>query len=341
MTSSWCGRRSRHRNVAGRLDQACVLGRIEAVCGSTCADLCGSAARPQVTSLPPCLPELDSESHHSFREALQGENVLVPPDVSSHLDSDRSHQTASQNSRNQSWSMPPDALSREIQENVQNVRALESVHPANHPNVQRQLSDELTPERQLSNQTRECTIERADEPPTQRPRLENPASSIRFVQELMIQDIGFPPRLWKMNMWTEMDSEVSWQQQVDDHIRENNGKPACLCQEEWDELCSSTCENVTLHVCFCRSEFTGMTATRMTRGDEFPRHMTPESEWPRFLQAMVTEWAAILDTSAVTIISPAAAKDIRKHLSHRIVLSVRRCWSSVKSQVSVVCSWSS
>ena len=48
-------------------------------------------------------------------------------DVPSHLDSDRSHQTASQNSRNQSWSMPLDVLSRETEENVLNVRALESV----------------------------------------------------------------------------------------------------------------------------------------------------------------------------------------------------------------------
>ena len=67
----------------------------------------------------------------------------------------------------------------------------------------------------------------------------------------------------------------------------------------WDELFSNTCENVTAQVCFCRSEFTGLTATRMTRGDELPRHMIPDSEWPRFLQATVTEWAAILDTSAV------------------------------------------
>ena len=43
----------------------------------------------QVTSSPPSLPELDSESHHSLREALQGEHVQVPPDVSSRLDSDR------------------------------------------------------------------------------------------------------------------------------------------------------------------------------------------------------------------------------------------------------------
>ena len=130
----------------------------------------------------------------------------------------------------------------------------------------------------------------------------------------MIQDTGFPPQLWKMR-------KTFWQQQVDDHIWENSGQPACLCQEEWDELFSKTCENITSKVCFCKSEFTGLTATRMTRGDELPRHMIPESEWPRFLQATVTEWAAILDTSAVTIISPAAAKDVRKHLSHRIVLS--------------------
>ena len=78
---------------------------------------------PPVTSPPPSIPELDSESHRSFREALQGENVLVPPDMSSHPDSERS--------------------------------------------------------------ARERTIERADEPPTQRPRLENPASPFGG-QELMI-----------------------------------------------------------------------------------------------------------------------------------------------------------
>ena len=135
---------------------------------------------PQVTSPSPSLPELDSESHHSLREALQGENVQVPSDVSSHLDSDRSHQTASQNFRNQSRSMPPDVLSREMEENGQNVRELDSDHPVNHPNEQKQFPDDSTPERQSSNQTRERTFERSDEPPTQRPRLENPASSIRW-----------------------------------------------------------------------------------------------------------------------------------------------------------------
>ena len=65
---------------------------------------------PHVSSPPPSLPQLDSESHRSFREADQGENVLVPSDVSSHLDSERSHRTTFQNSRNLSWSMQPDVL---------------------------------------------------------------------------------------------------------------------------------------------------------------------------------------------------------------------------------------
>ena len=205
---------------------------------------------PPVTSPSPSLPELDSESHRSFREALQGEYVPVPSDVSSHLDSDRSHRTVSQNFRDQSWSMPPDVLSREMEE-AQKVRAIESAHPVNHPIVQKQLPDDSNPERQWSNQTRERTIERAEEPPTQRPRLENPASSIRWSR---VDD----PRHWvpatdvedEEDMWTETDPEVLWQQQVDDHIWENNGKPTCQCQEEWDELFSNTCENVTAQECF-------------------------------------------------------------------------------------------
>ena len=237
--------------------------------------------------------------------------MQVPSDVSSRPDSDRSHRT-----------VLPDVVSREMEENAQNVRVLDSDPPVKPLNEQKQFPDGSIPERQSSSQTRERTFERSDEPPSQRPRLENPASSIRWSR---VDD----PRQWvpttavedEENMWTDMDSEVLWQQQVDDHIWENNGKPACLCQEEWDELFSQTCENITAKVCFCKSEFTGLAATRMTRGDELPRHMIPDSEWPRFLQATVAEWAAILDTSAVTIISPAAARDIRKHLSHRIVPS--------------------
>ena len=118
-------------------------------------------------------------------------------------------------------------------------------------------------------------------------------------------------------MWTETDPEVLWRQQVDDHNWENNGQTACLPEEEWDEFFSNTCDNITARVCFSRSEFTGLTATKMTRGDELPRHVIPESERPRFHQATVAEWTAILDTPAVTIISPTAAKQKRQHLSHR------------------------
>ena len=133
--------------------------------------------------------------------------MQVPSDVSSRLDSDRSHRTVSQNFRNPSWSMPPDVLSREMEENVQNVRVLDSDHPVNHLNEQKQLPDDSTPERQSSNQTRERTFERSDEPPTQRPRLENLARSIRWSR---VDD----PRQWVLatavedeeNMWTEMDS---------------------------------------------------------------------------------------------------------------------------------------
>ena len=57
----------------------------------------------------------------------------------------------------------------------------------------------------------------------------------------------------------------------------------------------------------------------MTRNDELPRHLIPDAEWPRFLRATVAEWTAILGTSAITIISAAAARDVRKHLLHRVV----------------------
>ena len=200
------------------------------------------------------------------------------------------------------------------------VRERSSLHPMNHqePSVQKQSSEDFIPERQLSNQARERTVERADEPPTQRLRLENPASSIRWSE---VDEPGHwvPTTVTadEEDTWTETDREVLWQQQVDDHIWKNNGQPACLCHEEWDELFSNTCENITARVCFCRSECTGLAATRITRGDELPRHLIPESE----CQATVAEWTAILDTSAVTIISPTTAKDIRKQLSHRIVPS--------------------
>ena len=114
---------------------------------------------PPVTSLSPSLPELDSESHRSFRDAFQGENVFVPSDVPSHLDSDRSHQTTCQIPQIRLGPCRQMSCHVNWEENVQNVRALESVHPMDHQerNVQRQPSEDLAPERQWSNQTRERT----------------------------------------------------------------------------------------------------------------------------------------------------------------------------------------
>ena len=81
-------------------------------------------------------------------------------------------------------------------------------NPMNHqePNVQKQPSKDLTRERQLGNQARERAVERADEPPTQHPRLENPASSLRWSS-------AGEPRHWvpatttedEEDMWTETD----------------------------------------------------------------------------------------------------------------------------------------
>ena len=59
-------------------------------------------------------------------------------------------------------------------------------------------------------------------------------------------------------------------------------------------------DNITAYVNVNQSKDTGLTATKMTRNDELLRHLIPGSEWPRFLQATVAEWTAILDTSAIT-----------------------------------------
>ena len=112
-----------------------------------------------------------------------------------------------------------------------------------------------------------------------------------------------------------------WQQQVEEHVWENTGKPAIFCQEEWSELFGDTLDNITAYVSFNKSEFTGVTATKITRTDELPRHKIPDADWPRFEAATIAEWAAILATPAVTIISPAAARDIRRHQPDRIVPS--------------------
>ena len=182
-------------------------------------------------------------------------------------------------------------------------------------------SEERIERKTLSNQARDRHHEVVDEPPTQRPRLENPASVIRWSktdESGHWSPITVPET---EEMWVETDPEILWHQQVDDHVWENTGKPVCLFFEEWSDLFGNTRDNITAYVNFNQSKDTGLTATKMTRNDELPRHLILDSEWPRFLQATVAEWTAIPDTSAITIISPTAAMDTRKDLPHRIVPS--------------------
>ena len=175
-------------------------------------------------------------------------------------------------------------------------------------------SEERIERKTLSNQARDRHHELVDKPPTQRPRLENPASAIRWsnTDESGHGSLVTVPE--PEEMWVETDPEMLWQQQVDEYVWENTGKPVCLLYEEWSDLFGNTRDNITAYVNFNQSKDTDLTATKMTRNDELPRHLIPDSEWPRFLQATVAEWTAISDTSAITIISPAAAKDIRKQL---------------------------
>ena len=103
--------------------------------------------------------------------------------------------------------------------------------------VRSSLPDDFVPERQPSNHARERTVDSADEHPTQRLWLKNPASSIRWSKV-------HEPGRWVLatvaegekHMWNETDPEVFWQQHVDCHIWENNGQPACFFREEWDEF---------------------------------------------------------------------------------------------------------
>ena len=78
----------------------------------------------RTSALIPTLPPF----HRNFREAHQGENVLVPSDVSRHLDSDRTHRTTSQNFRNQTWSMRQ--MSREMVEEGEMCKMRERSSPS-------------------------------------------------------------------------------------------------------------------------------------------------------------------------------------------------------------------
>ena len=133
-------------------------------------------------------------------------------------------------------------------------------------------------------------------------------------QELMIQDNGFPPQLWKMKKKCGLRQTLRCYGSSKLTItfgRTIGNLPVCAKKSGMSS--SATPVKTSRHKCASVGlSSLVLTATRMTRGDELPRHVISDSEWPRFLQATVAEWAAILDTSAVTIISLAAAKDTRK-----------------------------
>ena len=91
----------------------------------------------------------------------------------------------------------------------------------------------------------------------------------------MIQDTGFLPQLWNMKQtcglkWIlrccgSSKSTITFGRTM--------GKLHVCAKKSGMSSSAKTCENITAQVCFCQSEFTGLTATRMTRGDELPRHM--------------------------------------------------------------------
>jgi hypothetical protein len=117
------------------------------------------------------------------------------------------------------------------------------------------------------------------------------------------------------------DHELLWREMVTESVWGNSGKPVLFHGPEMDALFGNSDENIVCEVRFVQDEFTGLTASKAHRTDELPRHKIPNSEWPRFLAATVKEWKAILDTGAVTIISPKTANEIRHSHPDRIVPS--------------------
>ena len=197
---------------------------------------------PLMTSPPPSIPEIDSESRHSLRGALQSEIAAssVSHSISSPLSTDRTHREVSSLQR---------TLAAEAEKQVQTLESDQRLD-GQQQDSEGNSSEERTDGRSLSNQVRERHHEIADEPPTQRLRLENPASAIRWSKTDKSghwSPIAAPET---EEMWVETDPEMLWQQQVDDYVWENTGKPVCLFQEEWSDLFGNTRDNITAYVNF-------------------------------------------------------------------------------------------
>ena len=163
---------------------------------------------PLLTSPPPSIPEIDSESQHSLREALQSEiaSSSVPHRISSPLNTDRTYREVS--------SLQTLGSERRLEDHQQDSKEI--------------LSEERIERKTLSNHARDRHHEVVEEPPTQRPRLENPAGAIRWSktdESGHWSPITVPET---EEMWVETDPEILWQQQVDDHVWDNTGRPVCL-----------------------------------------------------------------------------------------------------------------
>ena len=227
---------------------------------------------PLMTSPPPSIPEIDFESQPSLRGAFQSETAAlsVAHGISSPPRTDRIHREVSSLQR---------PLAAEAEKQVQTLESDQRLE-GQQQDSKGISSEERTEGRSLSSQTRERHHEVGDEPPTQRPRLENSASAIRWskTDESGHWSPATVPEAEEM--WVETDPEMLWQQQVDDHVWENTVKPVCLFQEEWSDLFGSTRYNIAAYVNFNQSKDTGLTATKMTRNDELPRHLILDSEWP-------------------------------------------------------------
>ena len=125
---------------------------------------------PILTSPPPSIPEIDSGSQHSPREALQSEIAASSGShsMSSPLSTDRTFRDVSSLQR---------TLAAEAEKPVQSI---ENEHQLknNQQDPEENSTEERNERKTLCNQTRDRLHEVIDEPPMQRPRLENPASAI-------------------------------------------------------------------------------------------------------------------------------------------------------------------
>ena len=127
---------------------------------------------PILTSPPPSIPEIDSESQHSPREALQSEIAASSGShsISSPLSTDRTFRDVSSLQR---------TLAAEAEKQVQSIESEKRLED-HQQDLEENSPEERIERKTLRNQTRDRQQGVTDEHPMQRPRLENPASAIRW-----------------------------------------------------------------------------------------------------------------------------------------------------------------